>query len=98
MTEALRGIKGFQWDEGNSGKNERKHGVTDRESEEIFFSKPLVIARSVKGSPEIRYAALGKTYGSRFLTVVFTIRANRIRIISARPMSRNERELYEEES
>ena len=98
MAEILRGIEGFQWDEGNSRKSERKHGVTDRESEEIFFNKPLVIARSVKGSPEIRYAALGKTYGSRLLAVVFTIRANRIRIISARPMSRNERELYEKES
>jgi uncharacterized DUF497 family protein len=98
VAAVLKGIKGFQWDEGNSGKNERKHGVTDRESEEIFFNKSLVIARSVKGSPEIRYAALGKTYGSRLLTVVFTIRADRIRIISARPMSRHERERYEEES
>jgi uncharacterized DUF497 family protein len=98
MTEVLRGITGFQWDAGNSGKNERKHGVTDREGEEIFFNKPLVVARSVKGSPELRYAALGKTYGSRLLAVVFTIRANRIRIISARPMSRRERELYEEEN
>lgn len=98
MAEVLKGIKGFQWDDGNSGKNERKHGVTDRESEEIFFNKPLVIARSVKGSPEIRYAALGKTYGSRLLAVVFTMRANRVRIISARPMSRHERKLYEEEN
>jgi uncharacterized DUF497 family protein len=98
MAEVLRGIKGFQWDDGNAGKNERKHGVTDRESEEIFFNEPLVIARSAKGSAEIRYAALGKTYGSRLLAVVFTIRANRIRVISARPMSRKERELYEEET
>ena len=98
MVEVLRRIKGFQWDQGNSGKNEGKHGVTDRESEEIFFNKPLVIARSIKGSPEVRYAALGKTYGSRLLAVVFTIRTNKIRVISARPMSRSERELYEEES
>jgi uncharacterized DUF497 family protein len=98
MTDVLRGVQGFQWDAGNSGKNEKKHGVTDRESEEIFFNKPLVIARSAKGSPEVRYAALGKTYGSRLLAVVFTIRTNKIRIISARPMSRNERKFYEEES
>jgi len=42
MAEVLRGIKGFAWDEGNSAKNEARHGVTDRESEEIFFNKPLV--------------------------------------------------------
>jgi uncharacterized protein len=98
MAEVLRGIRGFQWDEGNSGKNERNHGITDRESEEIFFNEPWVVVRSAKGSPEIRYAALGKTYGSRLLAVVLTIRANRIRVISARPMSRSEREVYEEEN
>ncbi len=46
MSEVLRGIKGFEWDKGNSTKNEAKHGVTDRESEEIFFNTPLVVARS----------------------------------------------------
>jgi len=97
MSDVLRGITGFEWDEGNSAKNEAKHGVTNRESEEIFFNKPLVIARSSKGGKEIRYVALGKTHGSRLLTVVFSVRARRIRVISARPMSRNERKVYEEE-
>ena len=97
MSVVLRGIKGFEWDEGNSAKSEAKHGVTDRESEEIFFNTPLVDARSSKGGKEIRYVALWKTYGSRLLTVVFTVRANRIRVISARPMSRNERKEYEKE-
>ena len=98
MSEMLPGITGFEWDEGNSGKSEKKHGVTDRESEEIFFNQPLIVARSPKGGAEIRYAALGKTYGSRLLAVVFTIRAEKIRVISGRPMSRNERALYEKEN
>ena len=97
MSEVLKGIQGFEWDEGNSGKNEQKHGVTDREAEEIFFNKPLIIGRSLKGGPEVRYAALGKTYGSRLLAVVFTVRSKRIRVISARPMSKKERRVYEEE-
>ena len=42
----------------------------------MFFNKPLVVARSSKGRAEIRYAALGKTYGSRLLAVVFTVRTN----------------------
>ena len=97
MSEILKGIRGFEWDEGNSGKNEQKHGITDREAEEIFFNKPLIIGRSLKGEPELRNAALGKTYGSRLLAVVLTLRSKRIRVISARPMSRKERKLYEEE-
>jgi uncharacterized DUF497 family protein len=98
MPEILSDIQGFEWDDGNSGKNEKKHGVTDREAEEIFFNKPLIIGRSIKGQPEMRYAALGKTYGSRLLAVVFTIRAKRLRVISARPMSKKERTLHEKES
>jgi uncharacterized protein len=98
MPDIMRGIEGFEWDEGNSGKNERKHGVTDREAEEVFFNKPLIAARSSKGSGEIRYAGLGKTYGSRLLAVIFTVRGKRIRVISARPMSRSERKIYEKEN
>ena len=97
VAEILKGIQGFEWDEGNSGKNEKKHGITDREAEEIFFNKPFIIGRSRKGEPEVRYAALVKTYGSRLLAVVFTVRSKRIRVISARPMSRKERKFYEEE-
>jgi uncharacterized DUF497 family protein len=96
--DILPAIAGFEWDEGNSRKNEKKHGVTDREAEEIFFNKPLIVVPSSKGGAKIRYAALGKTYGSRLLAVIFTVRANMIRVISARPMSRNERKLYEKES
>lgn len=98
MPDVLKKVKGFQWDKGNSSKNERGHGITDCEAEEIFFNKPLTIGRSPKGEPEIRYAALGKTYGSRLLTVVFTIRSGMIRVISARPMSRSERKFYDEEA
>jgi uncharacterized DUF497 family protein len=98
MPGVLAGIKGFDWDDGNSHKNEPKHGVTDREAEEVFFNEPLNVTRSPKGGSETRYAALGKTYGSRLLAVIFTLRANKIRVISARPMSRTERKLYEEEN
>ena len=36
MAELLRGVAGFNWDKRITGKNESKHGVTDRESEEIL--------------------------------------------------------------
>ncbi len=93
----MRGLRGFAWDRGNAGKSEKKHGVTDRESEEIFI-RPLLVVPSPKGDSELCYAALGKTYGSRLLTVVFTVRSRKVRVISARPMSRKERELYEKEA
>ena len=37
---------------------------------------------------------LGRTNDERLLSVIFTIRHDRIRVISARPMSRKERAHY----
>ncbi|MBA3071645.1 MAG: BrnT family toxin, partial [Nitrospirae bacterium] len=44
---------------------------------------------------EPRYFALGCTDAGRHLFIVFTIRENLIRVISARDMNRKERRLYE---
>jgi len=44
---------------------------------------------------EERYYALGHTDAGRLLFLVFTIRNNLIRVISARDMSKKERERYE---
>jgi len=46
---------------------------------------------------EDRYYVLGKTDNERLLFVVFTIRSNKIRVISARDMSRKERRLFYEQ-
>ena len=34
----------FKWDKGNIDKNLKKHGITDKESEEIFSNRPLLIS------------------------------------------------------
>jgi len=89
---------GFQWDEGNSAKNWINHGVLMSECEQLFFNKPLIITESKKSSPkETRWYLLGKTDVGRKLFIVFTIRKNMVRVISARDMSKKEREIYDEE-
>jgi uncharacterized DUF497 family protein len=88
---------GFEWDEHNINKNWEKHRVFYTECEEIFFSKPLLVADDEKHSDiEQRYYALGMTNSKRRLFIVFTIRINKIRIISARDMTKNERKVYEQ--
>jgi len=88
LAEELARCTGFQWDAGNAGKN--------RECEQVFFQRPIRIAADPGHSQdEPRFAALGRTAEGRRLTVVFTIRDTWIRVISARPMSRRERRLYE---
>jgi len=94
--ECLRECKGFEWGEGNSGENREKHGVSDGEAEQLFFNRPLIGAPDQKHSDaEERVYALGQTDAGRRLFAVCTIRGELIRVISARPMSRREREVYE---
>ncbi len=87
---------GFEWDKGNQNKNTEKHGVSSWECEQVFFNKPLLLNEDTKhSSQEKRCYALGKTNANRKLFIAFTIRKPLIRIISARNMSRKEREIYE---
>lgn len=91
----LKECVGFQWDKGNSEKNWISHQVTKSECEQIFFNQPLVIGNDEKHSrAEKRYYSLGKTDENRQLFIVFTIRDKLIRVISARDMSKKEREVY----
>jgi uncharacterized DUF497 family protein len=91
----LEKCKGFQWDSGNIDKNWLKHKVSRLESEQVFFNRPLLVATDDDHSRrEHLYFALGKTDLERELFVVFTVREDLIRVISARDISRKEREVY----
>ncbi len=87
---------GFEWDEGNSRKNWIKYQVTPSECEQTYFNQPLIVKNDIKHSKyEARFYALGKTDENRKLFIAFTVRKDQIRVISARDMSRKEREVYE---
>ena len=87
---------GFEWDEGHLLKNWEKHGVSAPECEQIFFNKPLITSYDEKHSQqEARFFALGQTDAGRLLFVVFTIRNDLIRVISARNVNQKERKVYE---
>lgn len=91
-------LEGFDWDEGNLTKNWERHRVTFLECEQIFFHRPLVVVEDAPHSEaEARFYALGKTDAERLLFAVFTIRKRRIRVITARDMSKKERSKYHEE-
>lgn len=86
----------FEWDRGNIDKNLTKHRVTNKEAEEIFDCERKFIYEDVKHSlTEVRYMIWGTTNKDRKLTLFFTIRKGKVRIISARDMSRKERREYE---
>ncbi len=93
-------VAGFEWDQGNARKSVEKHGVSQAEAEQIFVNEPLIVTDDLaQDEREPRYHALGRTDGSRSMHVTFTLRRNgtRIRVISARDMSRKERLRYEQD-
>lgn len=89
----------FAWDYGNTNKNLAKHNVSNQECEEVFVAGQVIFAEDFTHSKtEARYIAVGTSKGRRLLYIAFTIRHNRIRVISARDTNKKERKLYEETS
>ena len=94
MREFSRAVA-FDWDEWNAPKILEKHAVSQAECEQVFFNEPLVVGEDVKHSDaEARYYALGATDKGRELFLVFTLRGDHIRVITARDMSRKERRIH----
>lgn len=91
-------FSGFEWDDGNAEKNLRKHHVTCAEAEEVFFRNPLIYPDTQHSTTlEARHVLFGATARDKKLFIAFTQRHEKVRIISARPMSHKERRWYEEE-
>jgi len=95
LTKISLNFEAFDWDKGNKSKNWFKHKVRIEEAEQVFVNKPRLLAQDKKHSKlEKRYICLGKSNKNRKLSVIFTFRNNKIRIISARNQSKTEREIY----
>jgi len=96
IQKILDSCEGFQWDKANSLKSWLKHRVSEGEAEQVFSNEPLLLVEDAGHSQvEARYRALGYTDDGRLLFIVFTVRQNLVRVISARDMNRKERTNYE---
>jgi len=85
----------FKWDKGNSDKP-KKHGLTLEETEEVFFDENKIVFDDWKHSgAEQRITLLGKTKKGRLLNITYTLRENKIRVITARAINKKEVKLYE---
>ena len=94
--DRLRECSGFEWDHGNLTKNWERHDVSVAECEQVFFNRPLIARHDARHSEkEARVYVLGQTDAGRRLFVVFTIRKDKVRVISARDMTRAERQKYQ---
>ena len=87
----------MEWDPEKAAENLAKHGVSFEEAATVFRD-----ALSATGSDpdhsvdEERFITFGLSTAGRLLVVAHTDRDDTIRIISARPVTPREREIYEE--
>lgn len=87
----------FEWNENKNKENQKKHQVGFKLAQRAFLDKKCIIAKDrLHSKLEKRYYCFGKVEGS-VLTVRFTYRNSRIRIIGA-GFWRKGKKIYEKEN
>ena len=88
----------FEWDPAKARANLQKHSVSFQEAVSVFHDPlGITIYDPDHSGDEDRFITFGFSGGGRLLMVAHTDRGERIRIISARELTRNELNAYEEE-
>jgi uncharacterized DUF497 family protein len=86
----------FEWDSIKAATNLARHGVSFPEAATVFADPLSVsVADQRHSHGEARFAIFGVSDRGRLLAVLYTERAERFRIISAREATRRERGAYE---
>jgi uncharacterized DUF497 family protein len=88
----------FSWDPKKAAANLQKHGVSFEEASTVFRDTLSVTGSDPDHSvDETRFVTFGSSVNNRLLVVAHTEENDKIRMISARLMTRQERRIYEEE-
>jgi uncharacterized protein len=85
----------YQWNREKAATNLRKHGIDFADAVSVF-ADDLAITITDDRFDEERFVTIGMDAMGRVLVVVFTLRDDEIRLISARQATRTERRQYEE--
>jgi uncharacterized DUF497 family protein len=84
------------WDPEKARTNLKKHGIHFSDAEIVLFDPNALTREDVDGENEQRFVSIGMDAIGRILVVVYTYRGEDIRLLSARPATKRERESYEE--
>ena len=87
----------FEWDGNKAEANLSKHGISFDEAKTVF-DDPLYVDfyDPDYSDEENRYIIIGESQQRRLLIVSYTERDHKIRLISAREVTKKEKEDYEE--
>lgn len=85
----------FEWDLEKALANERKHGVSFAEATTCFFDpRQLAFYDPDHSDDEDRELLIARSERQRLLVVIYTVREESVRLISARRASRKEVTAY----
>jgi len=88
----------FEWDERKAATNVKKHGVSFHEAGTVFGDPMAITFHDLEHSEtEHRFLTFGLSQSNRLLVVAHTDQGGKVRIISARVMTKQERKIYEED-
>lgn len=87
----------FEWDSKKASTNLQDHGISFETASEIFHDPFVQVVDEEIVDAEEREAVIGMTMDWRLLYVVYVIREEVVRVISARLVTKAERKDYEEQ-
>jgi uncharacterized DUF497 family protein len=87
----------FEWDSQKAAENVRKHGVSFDLACEAFFDPFVYYLDDETVSDELRNMIIGMSTTWKLLFVVYVLRRDVIRIVSARLATVEERKSYEDQ-
>jgi uncharacterized DUF497 family protein len=85
----------FRFDPSKAAANLRKHGVSFADAEGVLHDPLAVTVEDPDAEGERRFVAIGLGNSGELLVVVYAMRSDEFRLISARRPTRKERKHYE---
>jgi uncharacterized DUF497 family protein len=83
------------WDPEKAATNLQKHGIDFADAVGVFEDLYALTREDPDAQGEQRLVSVGMDFLGRVLTIVYTHRGVRTRLISARPARKRERDAYE---
>lgn len=87
--------KRFQYDSAKAVSNLKKHRISFADAEGVFYDPLAIHQLDPDSENEERFVRIGEGSAGTILVVIYTLRGEEVRLISARRATRHEVKSYE---
>jgi uncharacterized DUF497 family protein len=84
----------IEFDPAKAARNLKKHGVRFEEAASCLFDPLARVQEDPDAEGEQRFVLLGMSCAGRLLVVIYTLRGEQVRLISARKPTKREEKSY----